>query len=229
MIKKLTIFLIFLTFLWFLLAAASVWGASQQVSSTLASTIIDRAEVILRDADNRTWSAGQLLTWLNDATLDVVTRTMCMESTEDIDLATTTLSYSITSDFITVKAVHYTDSDGAIWALKKSSPSSVGQNIAATVPSYYCIWADKILVWPLITRTSETVTLYYIERPTAIAASANLPTPHIFDQAIVYYMVAQAALEDLKPTRFMQLMSLYDAELKRIRADIIDYPTAIIE
>jgi hypothetical protein len=103
MIKKLTIFLCIL------FASVTVWGASQQTSSTTAATIIDRAEVYLNDSDNRTWTAGELLTWLNDGMVDIVNRTHCLQSTENINLSTNTVEFPITSTYTTIKSVIYTD------------------------------------------------------------------------------------------------------------------------
>jgi hypothetical protein len=205
------------------------FASSQGTSSTTAATIVDRAEVWLNDSKNEFWSAEELLQWLNEGMIDIVTRSHCLEATEAIDLATTTLEYTITSTYLTVVAVHYVDSDSTSWALKKGSPASVGQNTAVIIPTYWYDWGGKVGIYPTITRTTETITVYYITRPTAIISSANVTTPAIYDQALVIFTVAQAWLKDLKLNKYLQMMSLYDIEMKRIRQDLNEFPDGVIQ
>ena len=115
-------------------------------------------------------------------------------------------------------------------ALTKSSPEIVGQTAHETEPRYWYDWSGKIGVYPeLGTVSAEKITLYLITRPTAIAATANVTTPAIYDTALVYYIIAQAMLEDLKPTKYLQMMSLYDNELRRLRGDLVEYPAQVVE
>ena len=195
-------------------------AASQQTSSTTAATIIDRAESLVNDTDNDLSSTAEMLVWLNDGMVDIASRTHCLEATESIDLATSTLEYSVTSTYLTVKAVLYVDSDGNSWALKKGSPASVGQNVAADAPQYWYDWAGKIGVYPTITRTTETITVYYITRPTAITSSDNITIPAIYDNALTLYVAAQAHFKDRQTGRYAQLMGLYLQELARLRGDL---------
>jgi hypothetical protein len=354
-----------LSYILLILAFASFsFASSQQTSTTTAAAIIDRAEVYLNDANNRMWSAGELLTWLNDGMVDIVSRTHCLETTEDISLTSNTLEYSVTSTYTTVKSVLYVDEkvtngtmeansnwtavagaspheqsttqknagtyswkftvdaadegtksdtftteddvlyfykayvypddtttvnvyvisgDGSTelldtdvtgltenafnlvsgsftetvggssayiafrsvaagggtdtWyiddvtinsmskGLIKGKPSSVGNVDDVGQPVYWYDWAGSIGVYPTLTDVSaEKITLYLITRPTAIAASANVTTPMIYDTALVLYMCAQAWLKDLKPTKYLQMMALYDAELRRIRQDLNEQP-----
>jgi len=225
----------FVVLYWFLIIAAAVIrgemlnAATQQTSSTTAATIIDRAESIVNDSDNDLSSSAELLVWLNDGMIDIVARTHCLEATESIDLATSTLEYSVTSTYVTVKAVLYKDSAGTFWALKKGSPSSVGQNTAADAPMYWYDWGGKIGIYPTITRTTETITVYYITRPTAIASSGTVTTPALYDTALTYYVAAHAFLKDRQTGRYAQLMGLYLQELARIRGDLTEQPQGVVE
>ena len=301
--RKTTI-LVLVLFLW----ATVAFGASQGTSSTAASTVIDRAEVWLNDSDNRFWSAGELLQWLNDGMVDIVTRSHCLEGTETIFLDTDVIEYSISATYLTVKAIQYVDADHKSWGLVKGSPASVGQNTAVTIPTYWYSWEDKVGIYPALTALAnsastiaisgaadngsglvritsavhgfstndtvtiaavvgtteanadwtitvittttfdlvgstyansytsggtvfetETVKLYYITLPTAIAATANVTTPAIYDTALTIYMVAQAWLKDLKLNKYLQTMALYDAEMARIRRDLNEYPAQVVE
>jgi hypothetical protein len=142
----------------------SIWisqlafGSSQTTSSTTASAMIDKVEARLNDTSNKMWLAGDLLSWLNEGMLDIVIRTHCLEATETIFLDTNTLEYSITSTYITVKAVHYIDASHKTWALKKGSPLSVGQagedqggGDDSTVPMYWYDWDESVGIYPALT------------------------------------------------------------------------------
>ena len=126
--------------------------------------------------------------------------------------------------------MHYVDANSVITALRKGSPQSVGHGGGGrNTPQYWYEWNGKVGVYPTFTRTTETITVYYIERPTAIASTTNVSTPHIYDTALTLYIAAQAWLKDLKPAKYLQVMALYDAELQRVRGDLTEYPKQIIE
>jgi hypothetical protein len=219
-------FIIVLIILW----SAFCFGASQQTSSTLASALVDRAEVILNDTDNEFWTAAQLLTWLNAGMIDIVTRTNCLETTESINLAASTLEYTITSTYLTVMTVHYIDANGNVKALKKSSPMEVGMEEPVGEPVYWYDWAGKIGAFPVLAaRTTETLTVYLVTRPTSILASASVTTPAIYDTALVHYMVAQAYLKNLSHGKYAQHMALYISELDKIRAALTAFPPKVAE
>ena len=212
-----------------LLLCATAFASTQQTSSTAASTIIDNARSLAADTESDVSSTAEMLVWLNDGMIDIVTRTHCLEATESINLATSTLEYTITSTYVTVKAVIYVDASGNRWALKKGSPSSVGQNTAADAPMYWYDWGGKIGVYPTITRTTETITVYYVTRPTAIASSGSVTTPALYDTALTYYIAAHALLKDRQTGRYAQLMGLYLQELARIRGDLTEQPVGVVE
>ena len=302
-IKK--FFIIFLICFW----ATFSFAASQQTSSTTASTMIDYVEARLNDSDNRMWSAGDLLTWLNEGMVDIATKTMCLETTETVFLDTNTVEYSLSSTYVTVKAVQYVDASHNLYALKKGSPASVGQNVAVTIPTYWYEWGGKIGIYPALSSLenssstkvvsgaanngsdairittsaahgystgdhvtiagvggtteangdwtitvvstttfdldgstfantfssngtvfeTEVVHVYLITRPTAIAATATITTPAIYDNALISYIMAQAYLRDNQLNRYLQTIALYEQELSRLRQDLTEVPQGAVE
>jgi hypothetical protein len=214
-----------------LLISTVCFSASQQTSTTTAGSIVDRAETLLNDSDNEMWTAGELLQYLNDGMVDIVSRSHCLEAVESINLATDTLEYTITSTYLTVKAVHYIDASGIVTALRKGSPASVGlvSDSESDTPVWWYDWAGKVGVYPLLTRTNETINVYLITRPTAIATGTNVTTPAIYDTALTYYIVAQAYKRDKSHAKYLQTMALYEAEMNRYRQDLNDYPREPVE
>jgi hypothetical protein len=115
-------------------------------------------------------------------------------------------------------------------ALQMSSPEIVGGAQHEVEPKYWYEWAGSIGVYPsLSTVSAEKITIYVVTRPTAIASTANVTTPQIYDKALVLYICAQAWLKDLKPSKYFQMMSLYEAELMRLRGELNEFPKQIVE
>ena len=215
---------------WLILIWSTVcFGASQQTSSSTAATIIDNAESLFNDSDNDLASASEMLVWLNNGMVDIVLRSHCLEDTESIDLATDTLEYSITSTYITVKSVYYTDASGTKKGLIKGSPMSVGNVEDVSEPVFWYDWGGKVGIYPTFTRTTETITVYYVTRPTAITSSDNVTTPAIYDLALTYWITAHALLKDRQTGRYAQMMGLYLQEMARIRGDINEQPAVVVK
>ena len=209
-----------------LLFSLNAYAASQDVSSTTAATIIDNVEYLLNDENNDMWSAGSLLIWLNEGQVSIATQAQCLEATESIDLASSTLEYTITSSYITVKAVHYVDSDSAIKALLPGSPVSVGQVEDPSEPVFFYDWSGKLGIYPMLSaRTTETITIYYVVLPAEVASTDNITIPKIYESALKYYVLAQAWLRDRTYSKYARMMTLYKAEMERIRNDLNEYPS----
>jgi len=220
MLRK-KLFIVFLIFIF----ALNVFAASQQTSSTTAQSIVDDARAYLNESSAAFWDDTDLLQWLNDGQIDIVANTHCLQSTESVDLIASTIEYSITSTYTTVKAVQYVDSDSKVWALKRGSPDHVGSDaisrLKLTKPTYWYEWAGKIGVYPALTSvTTETVTLYIVTRPTAITLTDSVTVPALYDKALTLYVVAQALYRDKQTARAGQYEAKYMAELARARSDL---------
>ena len=209
-----------------LLFSLNVYAASQDVSSTTASTIIDNVESLLNDSNNDFWGAGELLTWINAAQVSIATQAQCLEATESIALASSTLEYTITSDYVTVKAVHYVDADGGIKALLPGSPVSVGNVENPSEPVFFYDWGGKLGIYPMLSaRTTETITVYYITLPATIASTDNITVPKIYESALIFYTMARAWMKDRTYSKYARMTLMYDAEMEKIRKDLNEYPS----
>ncbi|MCP4668836.1 MAG: hypothetical protein GY849_21065 [Deltaproteobacteria bacterium] len=214
-------------FLALFLLSGIAFAGSQQTSSTAASTIITNARSLLNEASASFWTDAELLVWLNDGMLDIAARSHCLEETESVNLVADTIEYSISANYVTVKAVVYVNASGTIKGLTPGNVSSVGNVDDVDEPVYWYDFAGKIGIYPpLSSVTTETVTLYLISRPTAIISSANVTTPAVYDHALTLYIVGKAHLKDRQTGRYHQVLGLYMAELERIRKDIIERPQA---
>ncbi|MBW1983370.1 MAG: hypothetical protein JRI53_01515 [Deltaproteobacteria bacterium] len=220
MLKKISIIIIAL------FITVSAFAGSQQTSSTTAETIIENARSYLSGTGSDVfWNDERLLRWLNDGLVDLVSRSHCLENTEDISLIANQTEYAITSTYIVVKAVHYVSATGVSKALIRGAPESVGLVSNIGEPAYWYDWAGKLGAYPALTGvTTEKITVYLVTRPEAIIISASIPIPAIYDKALVMYVVAQAWAKSNQMEKSAKIMALYQAELDRSRQDFLTMP-----
>jgi len=228
--RKTILFILLLVF-----TACPVFAASQQTSSTTAATIITNARAYLNQVGSTFCTADQMLVWLNDGMMDLTTLGLSGQETETITLVADTIEYSITSSYIKVVAVFYIDSDGKEKALKQGNVWSVGLTEADLVPdadkipTFWYEWAGKIGVYPPLAAidgtTAETVKLYLVKRPAALALSSDdVTTPAIYDKALTLYIAAQGFLRGRQFNKAEVLMDMYYKELGITREDLNTQP-----
>lgn len=216
---------LFLTLIAVFIFSAIVFAGSQQTSSTAASTIITYARYYLNESSADFWSDAELLAWINQGTMDIVSRTRCLESTETITLASSTVEYTISSSYIDISTVTYTDSDGNTKGLQKSNPQTIGHP-RDTEPAFWYEWNGKVGIFPaLSSRTTEVATAFYVSTPSALTATSDtIVVPAIYDRALTLYVAAQALLKEEQYGKSARLMGEYLAEIDRFRTDFVDRP-----
>jgi len=72
------------------------------------------------------------------------------------------------------------------------------------------------------TDSAPTATVYFVSKPTAIASSGTVPTPAVYDKALIYYVVAQAHMKQRQAATATAFMTRYQAEIDRYRQDLVD-------
>lgn len=337
-----------------LLICIQCYAGNQAISQTDASVIATRARAYLSDpttwggTQKNRWSDAQLLQWLNDGTVDIVSRTKCLESTETVTLLLNTEEYSLTGPYISIIRAVYNDSfhgtkkkldwmTEEIGRTKEQQPSfwyeltgkigiypslsimpdanlaigSTNTNVATGAFAYavndkiytksavaagtapgndvipqskygavaFDIGADATIdaiesygnaagyttaalaasSLPIVaeghtrlgyvtamksdgaftfgttalnaanttvayTDSTPTVTVYFVSRPAAVAASSDVLVPAQYDKALTYYIAAQAFYEDGKLATGDSFIKKYEAELERYRADLSGMP-----
>ena len=202
-----------------------VFAGSQQTSSTLASTIITDARTYLNETSAGFWSDTELLTWLNDGILDIVSRTRCLEISEDITLVAGQLEYTIRTDYLGIESIYYHPS-GEYKGLKMVEPRDIGHIEAIGEPDEWYEWDGKIGFSPLTLESSsgDTVTLYLILNPEIVTLADKITIPAIYDRALTLYIVSKGHLKERRIDKAAQLMAEYISELDRFRLDFNQQP-----
>jgi hypothetical protein len=216
---------IILPFLLAISLCINVYAGSQLTSSTTGTAFIALARAEYNDATTNTFSDTEILSYINDGVLDMAVKAQCIQDSESIDLAANTIEYSLSTDFIEVKGVNYVDSTGVIYSLKPGNIALVDpknqEQKNSTRPLYWYEFDGKVGVYPaLAARTTETITVYRVELPTAIAAGGTIPTPRIYDNALMLYCLYRMQRKDGNPEasntyqRYLQDLGMYRQDLQ---------------
>jgi hypothetical protein len=156
-----------------------VWAGSQQTSSTLGSTIVTNTRYILNESTAALWSDAELLVLVNEGIIDIQSRTLALHTSESVTLATNTLAYSLSTEYIAIAGgVYYDTTNNTYKGLKPGNLMQVGRYGAeGDPPEYYVEWKDQVLLYPLAgaTTSGEQVTMYLYYRPSTITAAQNVP------------------------------------------------------
>jgi hypothetical protein len=201
------------------------FAGPQATSSTTGTAMIARARTLLNEpaANARRWSEAQMLEFLNAGMVDLALKAKCYQTSEAVTLVANTVEYALTTTaYISVASVNLnTASDGTI-GLTMGNINSVGRAIVGGAePRYWYEYNGKVGIYPAYSAvTTETATVYLVNRPAAIAAGSNVLTPAALDQALVYYITAQALLRDRRPQEASNYLTLYQQEVDLYRKDV---------
>jgi hypothetical protein len=192
-------------------------------SGAAASDLLSRARVFLDEATAVRWTDAQLLRFLNDGLMDLCAKAQCYQGTESITLGANTVEYTPTTSYISVVHVICNPATGTGWGLQKAnvrSRGTVGQE--SDVPKYWYEFGGKIGIFPAYTTvTTQTATAYLAKRPSVLLAATAIPTPAVFDKALVYYVASQGYLLDRRIVESNNYFILYSQEIDRFRKDFV--------
>lgn len=209
-----------------LFVSVTVYAGSQQTSSKTVQYYIDNSRYYLNESTEGYWTDAELLSYANAGLMDIATRTRCLEGSEDFTLVADTVEYPITSQYIDVSTVIYTNSDGAKKGLIRKNPQSVGNVDDPGEPVYWYEYGGNLGVFPSMSTvvSGSTVTAYLVTPASAAAASSSVSIPMIYDRALTLYITAQAFMKEGAFAKSGRLIAEYLAELERYRTDLIDKP-----
>lgn len=137
----------------------------------LASTIITNARSYLNESTASFWTDTELLVYLNNGTLDIVSRTKCLENTEPISILPNTIEYSITGPYIEIIAVVYNEPGGIRKGLIHKELNEIGSIRDVGEPVYWYEWNEKVGLFPA-PRIVTDANLSIGTTPTNIASAA---------------------------------------------------------
>ena len=203
----------------------SKFPGSQFTSGQIGSQIVTRVRALLNESSASFFSDNQIMEWINNGCLDIVTKTWCLGSTKDITLLNNILEYDLTTNYITIASVHYYDNGTPKKALLRSNPSMFGHVPDPNEPVYWYEFDNKLGIFPIITNAgTQSVKVMLITPPAVIGLANPLPIPQYFDEAIVKYACSMGLFRDNELQTAQSTMEEYSKTIALYSSDLISKP-----
>lgn len=211
--KRIAIFFVILALIW----PSFLYAESQTTSSTLASTIIDQAREYLGDpttyggTQQSIWGDAEMLQYLNDGTM-AICKLGALEDIESETLVNAQTAYPLTDAYIRIVGVVYDST-------KPLEPGTFKEWLEVEehgTPAYWMSWETGVIVFPAPNSDTagDTIDVYVIKRPSAVAGGASVLVPAQYDSALVFYITAMAyGGKDGLINRAGAFMTLFDREM----------------
>jgi len=180
--------------------------------------ILAEVRSLLNEPAAEFWTDEEIGNWIDQAVVDISTKTLCVETTGDIELGADTAEYDFPTGALKVVACLY---DGR--GLLKIRPHQVGHVTERTKgkPEYWYPFAKKIGVFPVpdSTRAGEKMTVYYHKMTYDITL-----IPDEFQLLAIQYAVRNALMKDRKWASAAQMNGIYLNNAGFGRQDLILKP-----
>ena len=174
--------------------------------STLATLQSDVAGVLGLDFDaaNPTNADGpRLLGWANDAVIDVLRRTHVYVTSATMTCTAGVGDYNLDSNILAIEDI-YSTSTGANYRLRRLSTTDLVNlrlfSVTTSPEQMYSISGANMLMLYPAPLLADTITIYYVPRPTALASGTDDPStlslggiPSEFHYGLELYMMWKAA------------------------------------
>lgn len=163
--------------------------------------------------------------WVNEGVTDVLMRTDCRIRAADMAMTAGVSNYTMDTSIMKIYDAYVTVSGIAYWlevttideilAMRRTTTANV-----SPAQFYAVAGSDMLLVYPA-PATADTLTIYYVPRPTTLSAGSDTPSeiPSEFHKAVEFYALREAAdySDDSTSQGGMAYQQLYEQWIKRIK------------
>jgi len=136
--------------------------------------------------------------WVNEAQEQVLLKTHCKVGTATMALTSGTDDYTLDSAILSILDLYNTVSTTDYPLIRLTTQDlltyRMNQPSSPTTAQWYCQQANTLMLYPT-PGSGETLTIFYVPRPTAMTTGANTPdsVPAEWHVALEYYAFARAA------------------------------------
>lgn len=188
---------------------------------------------LLNEPSPSYWTNDEIDKWIQEAAIDIATKTLCYEKTSDITLAATTLEYDGPTgdsgdDIIKIYAAVFYDSTNTYRGLRQIHPRMIQHLPEATAgePYYWWYFNDKVGIFPLTSAGVVTATgkvkLYYSVAKGIEDVAGTWYMPYYYQLLTIYYAVAMARKKQRMNAEADQFYAMYLNSVNFHRADLYD-------
>lgn len=163
--------------------------------------------------------------WVNEGYEDVLLRTRCKVSSATMDLTAGTADYTLPTDILAAIDMDIATSTDTFPLVRTDAEDILRRRRASTStdsPSrFYAVEGSNLLLVYPTPSAADTITIYYVPRPTALSATSDEPSdiPSEFHKAIEFYALAEGADydDDASSAQGERYRILYEQKLFELR------------
>lgn len=171
---------------------------------------------------------GAIDLWINEGYTELVLRTNAKVQKETFTLIVGTSDYTLPTTLLKIQQA-YIVSTATPYNLQRVAPEQIismrlSSSANVSPAQYYSLQgSDLFMIYPT-PATADTLTVYYVARPTALSVSSDSPSdlPAEWHKGIEYYGLWQAAQydDDASSHNGADYMQLFEALIARARREI---------
>lgn len=166
--------------------------------------------------------------WLNEGIAEVLTRSRVNVAVATMALTVGSSDYTLPTQILALDEIYVTDASTSILSrMLRVSPQEIlnmriatQQQGAPPVRWYAQSGSSLLMVFPT-PATADTLSIYYVPRPTALSAGSDTPSdvPSEWHKAIEYYALFQGGqyINDSASQNGAMYRALYEDELKKLK------------
>lgn len=196
--------------------------------------IINRVQRQFGDEAEAQITRADITNWANDAQLDIVRKTECLQFHFETDSIANDGSYTFPIPFVRLRRVTFNGiklKRIELEELDKIAGDREAQPKVGTPDRYY-VWGNRLFLYPLPSKDGEgNLEIYCVKRPEALSGDQSIPEiPEHMHEDIVRYALARAKELDQEDDRSDMIMSEYEARVALSRdetqnPEIDSYPS----
>lgn len=186
--------------------------------------------------DNTSGSAEQQLmdSWINEGVVEVLLALKCYVVEANMTVVAGQADYTLDAAILDMQNIFVTDTSTQSWSMQRVAPDEILYMRRVTVatsapPRYYAVnGANMLMLYPT-PQESDTITAYYVPRPTALSNPTDDPSsataggvPSEYHKAIELWALAEAGdyADDASSQNGASYFAKYQLKIKDYRKRI---------
>lgn len=178
--------------------------------------IITRTQRSFGDDSGAQITVADITRWANDAQLDIVRKTECLESHRETNAIASDGSYTLPPDLMFLKRVTFNGTRLQQTSTQALDGQTSGLDLASSAtPTQFYLWGNVLKLFPSPSvGGSGNLDIFYIKTPVTLVGVNDTPEiPIRMHEDIVRYCLARANELDEDTASAQRMMADYDARM----------------